>query len=121
MAMGHMGSGMHLGLRSFRRDESVKHHRLPPGIWRRILSFARPYRRLLALFVVLIVVDAAAGTVTPLLYRAIINDGIGHHDVRLVVVLAGAAALLAVLDTALGIGERALSARVGEGLIYDMR
>ena len=120
MGMGHMG-GMARGMRSFRRDESVKHQRLAPGTWRRVLGFAAPYRRLLLVFGVLLVTDAAAGTVTPLLYRAIINDGIGHRDVRLVVGLALGVAALAIVTTALGIGERAVSARVGEGLIFDMR
>ncbi|MDA8033055.1 MAG: ABC transporter ATP-binding protein [Actinomycetota bacterium] len=119
--MAHLGSGMHAGLRTFRRDDSVRGHRFAPGTWRRILGFARPYRRLLTVFITLIVLDAAGGTVTPLLFRAIINDGIGHRDVHLIVVLAVVAGLLAILDTAFGIGERAVSARVGEGLIFDLR
>jgi ATP-binding cassette subfamily B protein len=120
MGMGQM-SGLGRGLRSFRRDESVLRHRLAPGTWRRILRFAAPYRGILSIFLILIVLDAVAGTLAPLLYRAIINDGIGHRDVHLVIGLALALAGLALVTTAIGIAERAVSARVGEGLIFDMR
>ncbi len=116
-----MGMGLH-GLRSFRQDPSVKNAHLPAGLGRRILRFAAPYRRQLGFFVALIVLDAGVGVVTPLLYRSIINDAIAPHALaRPIVVLAAIVAGLAVADTGLGIVERLISARVGEGLIYDMR
>ena len=119
--------GMHMGMggwglmRSMRRDELMKQHRLTKGIVRRIAGFARPYRGALAVFLVLIVVDAVVGAVNPLLYRAIIDDGILGHNVNLVAVLAGGVAALAIFDAVLGLAQRWLSARVGEGLIFDMR
>jgi len=69
----------------------------------------------------LIVVDAVVGVANPLLYRAIIDRGILRHDADVVITLALVVAGLAVFDVGLGIAERGLSARVGEGLIYDMR
>ncbi len=119
--------GMHMGMggwglmRSMRRDESMKQHKLTAGIVRRIAGFARPYRGALAVFLVLIVIDSVVGAVNPLIYRAIIDDGILGHNVNLVAVLAGSVAALAIFDAILGVGERWLSARVGEGLIFDMR
>jgi ATP-binding cassette subfamily B protein len=119
--------GMHMGMggwglmRSMRRDESIRQHRLTAGIVRRIAGFARPYRAALAVFLVLIVIDAVVGAANPLIYRAIIDDGILGHNVNLVAVLAGAVAGLAIFDAILGLAQRWLSSRVGEGLIYDMR
>jgi predicted RNA methylase len=49
-------------MRSFRRDASITDYKVPPGITRRIVAFARPYRALLGLFLVLIVLDAVCGT-----------------------------------------------------------
>jgi len=49
------GSGGALA-RSFARDPSVKGRKLSPGIWRRIAGTARPYRRMLLVFLVLIIV-----------------------------------------------------------------
>jgi ATP-binding cassette subfamily B protein len=108
-------------LRSLRMDESMRQHELTPGIVRRIAGFARPYRGALAVFLVLIVIDAIVGAINPLIYRAIIDDGILGHNVNLVAVLAGAVAGLAIFDAVLGLGQRWISARVGEGLIFDMR
>jgi ATP-binding cassette subfamily B protein len=104
-----------------RRDRSVLQQPLKRGTTARIYRFARPYRKLLAVFLVLIVIDAAVGTVNPLIYRTILDRGILGHDSRVVIALAGLLAGLAVFDVALGVVERMISARVGEGLIYDMR
>jgi ATP-binding cassette subfamily B protein len=108
-------------MRSFSRDRSVTSAKLPKGTFRRIIRFARPYRRLLAILAGLLAIDAVVGATQPLLYRAIINDGILDKDAALVVVLALIVAGLAVADAGLSLIERYASARVGEGLIYDMR
>jgi ATP-binding cassette subfamily B protein len=116
---------MHMGgwglLRSLRSEEATRQHQLTPGIVRRIAGFARPYRGALSVFLVLIVIEAIVGAVNPLIYRAIIDNGILGHNVNLVAVLAGAVAGLAIFDAILGLAQRWLSARVGEGLIFDMR
>ncbi len=117
--------GMHMGgwglLRSIRQEESIRQHQLTTGIVRRIAGFARPYRAALAVFLILIVIDAVVGAANPLIYRAIIDDGILGHNVNLVALLAGAVAGLAIFDAILGLAQRWLSSRVGEGLIFDMR
>ena len=114
-----MGGGQLM--RSFRRDDSVRSQRLSPGLIRRIARFAAPYRRLLIVFLVLIVVDAVIGAANPLIYAAIIDHGILLGDSSLVVELAVLLVVLAILDAALSLAERWISARVGEGLIFDMR
>ncbi len=122
------GGGMGL-MRSFRRDNSVTKQTLPPGLVRRIMRFARPYRRMLGIFLVLIIVDAVVGAANPLIYRAIIDDAgsaglhktqVGHfsHDIILFGLLLGG---LALADAFLSLWQRWISARVGEGLIFDMR
>jgi ATP-binding cassette, subfamily B, bacterial len=120
MGRGHGGPGFGL-MRSFRRDQSVVHQQLPPGIVRRIARFAAPYRRMLVVFLVLIIVDAVIGAANPLIYRAIIDVGIAHHRTGLIVDLAVVVGLLALADAGLTLGQRWVSARIGEGLIFDMR
>ena len=116
------GRGMYgFSMRSFRRDESVKDVKLAPGTLRRIADFAAPYRWVLTAFMVLVIVDAVIGVVNPLILRAIIDQGILHKEIGLIEGLAILAAGLAILDAALGLGERWVSAIVGEGLIFDMR
>jgi ATP-binding cassette subfamily B protein len=115
-----MNNNWHIAA-SFRRDSSVVNKELPPGTLRRIVRFAAPYRRQLVWFLFLIVIDAVIGAVNPLIFRAIIDRGIGHHRVGLTELLAGIVALLAVLQAVESLGNRWFSARIGEGLIYDMR
>ncbi|MBD5787333.1 ABC transporter ATP-binding protein [Cellulosimicrobium terreum] len=109
------------GMRSFRQDPSVAGRRLHRGTVRRVLTFARPYRRKLAAFLALISVDAAAGAVTPLLFQRIIDDGIVAGRTDVVVSYALVAAGIAVLSGLLGVAQRWFSARIGEGLIVDLR
>ncbi len=113
-------AGMHLA-QSFRRDSSVVDAKLPPGTLRRIARFAAPYKRQLVWFLLLIVLDAVIGAVNPLIFRAILDKGIGHHRVGLTELLAGVVAVLAVVDAVESLASRWFSARIGEGLIYDMR
>jgi len=108
-------------MRSYTRDRSITSQRLKPGSVRRIASYARPYRGSLALFLAATVVDAVLIVAVPLLLKVIIDDGILKKDTALVVGLAGLTAGLALFDALLGLAERWLSSRIGEGLIYDLR
>jgi ATP-binding cassette subfamily B protein len=114
------GMGMGIG-RSMRRDRSVLKETVKPGTWQRMFRFARPYRRILAVFLAMVIVDAGIGVINPLIYREIINNGILGRDIALIVDLALVLGGLAVVDSALSIAERYVSAKVGEGLIFDMR
>jgi len=103
------------------RDRSVTKVKLPPGTVRRMMQYARPYRKLIAVFLVIVVVDAIVAAVNPLILRAIINDGIGGQDTTLIIQLAFLAASLAMFDAVLSFGQTYASARIGEGVIFDLR
>ena len=100
MSMPGAGGGMK-ALRTLRRDDSVTSQPLSKGLLRRIFRFAAPYRKKLLLFLILIIVDAAIGGANPLIYRAIIDDGILPRRNRTLVELAFAPWVLAVLDAVL--------------------
>jgi ATP-binding cassette subfamily B protein len=113
-------------MRSYSRDPAVKDRQLAPGTVRRIIRFAAPYRRWLVVFLVLILVDAVIGAVNPLIFREIVDKGIGTHPpatahVALIAWLAGLVGFLALVDAAVSLANRWYSARIGEGLIFDMR
>ncbi len=112
---------MHRPSSSFSRDRSVVEHRLAPGTIRRILGFARPYRSLITAFLILVVIDALIGAAVPLVYRAIIDQGITEQRNGLVIALAALVGLLAVASAGVGLAQRWYSARIGEGLIDDLR
>jgi len=124
---GPMGPGSPMVMmRSFQRDPSVVGKKLAPGTVRRIGQFAAPYKRELSVFLAIIVVDALVAVANPLIFKKIIDDGIGTDPPATgstSVVLAMALLLvgLALFDAILGLAMRWYSARIGEGLIYDMR
>jgi ATP-binding cassette, subfamily B, bacterial len=88
---------------------------------RRVWGHARPYRRLLAVFLATIVAEALLALVPPLLFRTIIDVAIPSGDRGQVNVIAVFVVLAAVAGAALSLVERWCSARVGEGLIFDLR
>ena len=112
------GQGM---FRGFRMDPAITKQKLKPGTVRRIARYARPYRRLLVAFLLFTAVDAAITVVNPLLLREIIDHGILARDQALVVDLAAVVAAVAIFDAVLGFANRWFSARIGMGLIYDLR
>ncbi len=122
--MGMGGGGGQFGgvMRSMRRDDSVTQQQVTKGTAGGCSRFARPYRTILVWFLVLIIVDAVIGAANPLIYRAIIDNGIRKHrhepDRR-----ARPASSPAWPCSTPGctIGNRWVSARIGEGLIFDMR
>ena len=116
-----MHSGMGAVRRHLRTDRSVVDQKLARDTFRRVLAFARPHRATIAVFLVLVVIDAAMVVVTPLLIKRIVDDGILVGDGRLVTLLALAIAGVAVVSAVLAVGQGYLSARIGEGLIYDLR
>ncbi len=120
MMPGHAGPGFG-AVRSLSRDKSVTRQRLAPGTLSRVGGFARPYRGRLIVFVSLILVEAAIGATVPLVYRQIIDVGIADKNTALVVELAGVLVLIALVGAAISLTQRWFSARIGEGLIYDLR
>ncbi|MFL6071026.1 MAG: ABC transporter ATP-binding protein [Actinomycetes bacterium] len=108
-------------LRSFTRDGSVADQRLAPGTVRRIGSYARPYRGSIVVFLFFTVIDALLVVATPLLLQRLIDDGVTPGDRQVVVTLALIVAGIAVFDSLLALLLRWFSARIGEGLIYDLR
>ncbi|MCJ0904743.1 ABC transporter ATP-binding protein [Rhodococcus sp. ARC_M6] len=88
---------------------------------KRIATFAVPQKRNLSWFLVLSVVTAALAVATPVLAGDVVNAIVGGDAVSVVVILAGLIALVALLEAALGLLTRWLSASIGEDLILHLR
>ncbi|WP_433563841.1 ABC transporter ATP-binding protein [Nocardia sp. CA-151230] len=88
---------------------------------RRILAFARPHHRQLVAFLVFSILSALLAVATPVLAGRVVDAIVGHGAPRTVIALAAVIAAVAVLDAGLGLVIRWLSARIGEGLIFDLR
>ena len=102
-------------------DPSVKSQKLKPGTIKRIASYGVPYKVQLSIFVITVVMEALLVVATPLLLRELIDKGVIPKNSALVTKLAILVGLLAIIDAAFNIFGRWFSARIGEGLIYDLR
>jgi ATP-binding cassette, subfamily B, bacterial len=108
-------------MRGFRMDPSITKQKLKPGTVKRIVGYARPYQWHLATFLLVTSLDATITVVNPLLLRQLIDRGILARDDGVVIAIASVVAGVALFDAVLGFAIRWYSARIGEGLIYDLR
>jgi len=122
--VGHpMGGGGWGMLRSIRREEEIRNHKIGRATAKRVLAFAGPYRRDIVIFLFAVVLDAIIGVATPVLAGNAINAITGHGPgaatvvVRIALFIAG----LALADAVLSLVNRWYSARIGEGIILSLR
>ena len=88
---------------------------------KRIATFAIPQKRNLSWYLLLSVVTAALAVATPVLAGRVVNAIVGGDAVKIVVILAVLIAVVAILEAALGLLTRWLSASIGEDLILHLR
>src|SRR5947208_1766623 len=88
----------------------------------RAWAFAGPYRGLLGLQLAGLAATAVMGILPPLVLKALVDRAVAHRlstgGVNLLVL---AAVAIALAMTGLGLLNRWLGSRIGEGLIYDLR
>lgn len=107
--------------RSMTADQSVRDQKLRPGTIKRIIRYATPYKGWLIAYLVTVVIDALLVVATPLLIKRLIDDGVVPGNPSLVTYLALSVAGIAILDALFNMIGRWYSARIGEGLIFDLR
>ncbi|MER7332877.1 MULTISPECIES: ABC transporter ATP-binding protein [unclassified Micromonospora] len=88
---------------------------------KRIAGFARPHRRLLAWFLACSIVVAVLTVAAPVLAGRVVDAIVSGTGASTVLWLALGIALIALAEAGLGLLTRYQSARIGEGLIVDLR
>ncbi|MFM8404381.1 MAG: ABC transporter ATP-binding protein [Actinomycetota bacterium] len=112
---------MWMSFRSLTQDQSVKDQKLKAGTVKRIASYALPYKNSLILFLITVIIDALLVVSTPLLLRKLIDEGVVPGNSSLVTRLALLVGVIALADALVSMIGRWFSARIGEGLIFDLR
>lgn len=87
----------------------------------RIGRFAKPHTRRIVVFLLLSVFGAGLAVLTPLLAGRVVTAIVENQAVRTVVLLAAAIAVIGVVEAVTAVITRLFSARIGEGLIVDLR
>ena len=101
--------------------EELKKASLDRVSLKRAWQFIAPYKGILSLYLAAIVAAAVIGVVPPLLFRQMLDHAIPRHDIGSVDRLAAVLVAIAVLSGALSLLNRWFGARIGEGIIYDLR
>jgi ATP-binding cassette subfamily B protein len=104
-----------------RYDESKGRPRVGRELLRRVLEYARPYWAYVLLILLAITVTSLLGLIPPLLYRDLIDNVLPAGNVARLNLLALAMVGIPLISGLIGVGQRYLSARMGEGIIFDLR
>ncbi|MCC6802525.1 MAG: ABC transporter ATP-binding protein [Anaerolineae bacterium] len=102
-------------------EDDRKKTRITWALVRRVLSYARPYRTLIIIGLILILIQSALGLLTPLIFRDLIDQTLPSGDTGRLDTLALALILIPVFSSLIGIVIRRTNSRIGEGVIYDLR
>ena len=102
------------------QDDGTR-RRVARATWRRVGEFARPHRTTIIAFLVLATVSALLGVAAPILAGRAVDAIVEGRDTGVVIGVAVLIAIVALLDSGVGLLERLESSRLGERLILDLR
>ena len=114
--MGMRGTGWREYLKS--SDEKPE---LTRDLMRRVLSYARPYRFQIIEMFILILGTTGLALLIPLILRDLIDNVIPSGNIEQLVLLAIGLLVIPALSGLFRVGQRKLSAQIGEGVTYDLR
>lgn len=102
-------------------DESQGKAKVDRALIQRVWGYAKPYLTPMVLMLLAIVVTTVIELVPPLLYRDLFDNVLPNKDFGRLTVLGLLMLAVPIFNNVVGVGERYLSARIGEGIIFDLR
>lgn len=105
----------------YMRDSSDEKANLTWSLLKRVMNYARPYKRQIFWMLIAILITTGLGLLTPLILRQLIDHALPEGDVQQLNMLALGLLLIPVLSGLVRVVERYFNAQVGEGVIYDLR
>lgn len=102
-------------------DEEQDRPNIDRALLRRVWSYGRPYRPGLIGILLTILVISSLSVVPAVLSRYLIDNAIANKDLRLLTLLGLGMILVPLVNAAVGVVQRWLSSKVGEGIIFDLR
>ncbi|MFN0071803.1 MAG: ABC transporter ATP-binding protein [Chloroflexota bacterium] len=91
------------------------------AVLRRVATYARPYAWRVVVMLATIVAITLLSLVPPLLIRQLIDHALPFGDFAQLHLLALGMVVVPVFSGLLGVWQRYLGSRIGEGIIYDLR
>jgi ATP-binding cassette subfamily B protein len=87
----------------------------------RVLNYAKPYWWDIGGMLVTILIGTGLSLVTPLIFRQMIDKILPSKNLNQLTMLAVALLFVPILNGGISVIQRRLNAKVGEGVIYDLR
>ena len=91
------------------------------ALLKRVMAYARPYQTQISLMLFTILITTGLSLLNPLIFRDIIDNALPNRNAARLNLLAAALVMIPILSGGIRIVQRQLNARVGEGVIYDLR
>jgi len=91
------------------------------ALLRRVFNYSKPYRKELTGMLLAILAGTGLTLVTPLILRTLIDQTIPQKNLQQLVWLALGLLVVPALGGLINVFQRRLNARVGEGVIFDLR
>ncbi|GAB4434107.1 MAG: ABC transporter ATP-binding protein [Anaerolineae bacterium] len=102
-------------------DEKKDQPQLSWALLRRVWGYAKPYRlKTLGLLITILVITGLS-LIPPLLYRDLIDNALPNQDMTRLIWLTVGMIGIPIINAFVGLGQRYLSATIGEHLIADLR
>jgi ATP-binding cassette subfamily B protein len=112
---------MHGGFGAFMRHDESQVPDIDRALLRRVVAYAKPYRKLLVVILVTIVFITLLSLLPPLFMRTLIDTAIPEGDLTLVTLLGLGMVAVPLFTGIIGVGQRNATALMGEGIIFDLR
>jgi ATP-binding cassette, subfamily B, bacterial len=114
----HGGGGGRFGMSINSPDERPK---VTWGLLKRVLGYARPYLWLILGMLLITLATSGLSLLNPLILRDLIDRTLPNKDLQRLAWLVAALLGIPLLTAGLNVLLRQLNARVGEGVVYDLR
>lgn len=110
------------GWRSFvKADEMTAPPQVTWDLVKRVMGYAKPYHLMIASLLFLIIITTGLHLITPLIMRDLIDYTLPNKDMGRLNLLALGLIAIPLISGGLRVIQRHLSARIGEGVTYDLR
>jgi ATP-binding cassette subfamily B protein len=110
------------GWRSFiRYDEEHDRPKVSRALFRRVAAYARPYMGGIIMILATMLGISLLSLIPPLLIRDLLDRALPQREISRLNLLALGMVAVPLINGLLGVAQRYTSARIGEGIIFDLR
>lgn len=115
------GPAAYFAMRGFTSDKSVIGQKLGRQTLKRIGSYATEFKKQIAFYLVVLIVQSVIVVIQPLLFKKIVDQSIPSGDTNAVIKIALLIAGISIFEAAIGVLNRWQQSSIGESLILRLR